>query len=150
MILKATIEDVRPIIEMAQAFRECTQFILVDVETCVSTYSTAIKNGSGAIFFCRLEGEIVGAIACLKGPDLHYPRMLAIETFWYVKPDCGHMGVGKLLLNAFEQWAVDEKCDYTAMIHLADSYPDSLEALYARRGYKLAEKHYIKAVGSCL
>lgn len=146
MIFKATVEDVRPIVEMAQRFRERTEFVSVDVETCVNTYTNLIKNGSGAIFAYRDQDDLVGALACLKGPDLHFPRMLAIETFWYVLPKYESKGIGKELLESFENWAKEEKCDYTAMIHLADSYPESLEKLYKHRGYKLAEKHYIKRV----
>lgn len=147
MIFKATAEDVRPIIEMAKHFRECTEFIPVDVETCVETYTKAIRAGTGAIFGYRLIDEIAGALACIKGNDLHFPRSMAVETFWYVPPQYGHLGIGPQLFKAFEEWAKEQKCDYTAMIHLADSYPDSLERWYIRKGYKLAEKHYIKAVG---
>jgi GNAT superfamily N-acetyltransferase len=146
MIYKATVEGVRPIIEMAQRFRECTDFILVDVETCVATYEAVISRGTGAVFGYLLDGQIVGALACIKAQDLHFPRMMAVETFWYVSPEHGSKGIGKSLFERFEEWAKEEKCDYTAMIHLADSYPETLEALYTRRGYKLTEKHYMKEV----
>jgi GNAT superfamily N-acetyltransferase len=132
---------------MAQRFRECTQFVPVDVETCVKTYTKAIEDGYGAIFgFRQSWGDLVGALACVKGPDLHFPRMLAVETFWYVLPESHGFGIGKQLFSAFRAWAKDEKCDFTAMIHLVDSYPDSLEDFYIRSGYKLVEKHYLKAV----
>jgi GNAT superfamily N-acetyltransferase len=146
MIFKATIEDVRPITEVMQIFRDCTKIILVDVETCVNTYANLINSGRGAMFGYKIEDKIVGGLGCIKGDDLHYSRTIAIETFWFVLPEARKFGIGIELLNTFESWAKEEKCNYTAMIHLSDSYPEILENLYIQRGYNLAEKHYLRKV----
>ena len=53
MIFKATIEDVREITEASQHFRNETDFVPVDVETCVKSYTTAIQKGYGAMFAFR-------------------------------------------------------------------------------------------------
>jgi hypothetical protein len=144
MIKVATIPDIRPIIEMAQNFRDISAFVDVDVDICVNTYTDFINRGAGGLLFDETWGKINGAIAFVKAPDLHYPRMIAVETFWYVDPECA--GVGLSLWRAFERWAKENKCDQVAMIHMMDSTPESLEKWYTRRGYTLAEKHYTKAV----
>jgi GNAT superfamily N-acetyltransferase len=69
---------------------------------------------------------------------------MAVETFWFVHPD--HRGQGLSLLVEFEKWGKREGCQTLAMIHMVDSFPDKLETLYRRRGYKLIEKHYLKEI----
>jgi hypothetical protein len=144
MILTAKECDVRRIVNMAQSIRSCSEFSLTDVETCVKSYTSFISSGIGVMLYIEDNGEVIGAIAGLKAPDIHFPRVIAIETFWYVTPE--HSGIGLRLWKAFEDWGKGNGCSHIAMIHLADSYPESLEKWYIRRGYKLMEKHYIKAV----
>lgn len=144
MIFKATLDDIRPITEMAKRFEECTEHVPVDVEYAIKKYTSIISQGIGAMFGYKVGDKIVGGLGCIKGDDLHYPRSIAIETFWFVLPE--YRGCGMELLKAFDEWAKEEGCDYQAMIHLSDSMPDTLEKLYKFKGYKLVEKHYVKAV----
>jgi GNAT superfamily N-acetyltransferase len=144
LIFKATVNEIREITEMATRFEECTNHVLVDVDHSVKNYTRFITEGIGAMFGVRIDGEVVGGLGCIKSYDLHYPRMLAVETFWFVLPE--HRGFGMQLWEEFEKWAKEEKCDYMAMIHLSDSSPEILERLYVRKGYELIEKHYLKKV----
>jgi GNAT superfamily N-acetyltransferase len=67
---------------------------------------------------------------------------MTVETFWFTDPK--KRGYGKMLLDAYEQYASQCGAKKAAMIHMMDSYPDSLERFYKRQGYKLIEKHYVK------
>ena len=145
MIYKATKDDIREITEMAKRFEECTKYILVDVEYAIKKYETLFDAGLGHMFGMRIDGKVVGGLGCIKGDDLHYPRAILVETFWFVLPE--YRGYGVKLLEAFESLSRELKCDIRAMIHLEDSMPETLCQLYTDRGYELAEKHYVQSVG---
>ena len=144
MINKATVDEILAVITMAKNFEDHTDFVLVDVEYATKFYVNLIGKDGGVIFVIKKDGKIVGGIGGLIGPDLHYPRMIAVETFWFVLPE--YRGEGMKLLDAFEQWAKENKCDCVAMIHLADSHPKALEKIYKRKGYQLIENHYLKVL----
>lgn len=131
-----------------KGFEQDSKFIKVDLQYANDTYKDLIGRGVGQVFllFDDETGELAGGLGCIKAPDLHSGEMMAIETFWYVRPECRARMMGMDLLFAFEQWAKDEGCKRIAMIHLADSSPDRLERLYRSLGYQLAEKHYVKEV----
>jgi len=93
--------------------------------------------------FALYEGDdLIGGLGCIKAPDLHDGRLTAIETFWLVLPE--YRGQGMKLFKVFEQWAAEQGCEKKAMIHMADSFPEVLGRFYAKKGYKLAELHWIK------
>ena len=144
MIREARLDEVRAVTEYMKQFESCTKHVKVDVEHGVKTYERIIRSGMGAmlVLFDDAGIEIRGGLGCIKAPDLAYPRMIAVETFWFVAP--GHRGKGLSLFHAFEEWAIKNGCDACAMIHLADSYPEALERLYVRNGYELVEKHFVK------
>lgn len=129
---------------MARHFSEHTSHVLVDVDHATSIYEEFIDSGKGVMFYIEKDGEIIGGIGGIFGPDLHFPRSVAVETFWFVLP--GYRGEGMKLLSTFEAWAKDNNCSHVAAIHLEDSYPESLEKIYHRRGYALVEKHYLKEI----
>lgn len=144
MIKQAFGSDIRRVTEMASHFSEHTDHVLVDVNHATTMYTGFIGSGEGVMFYMEKDGEITGGIGGICAPDLHHPRVIAVETFWFVLPE--HRGGGIKLLERFELWAKDKKCDLVALIHLSDSYPDILEKIYLRRGYSLVEKHYLKEV----
>jgi GNAT superfamily N-acetyltransferase len=130
-----------------QEFEKDSQFVKIDPVYAAKTYKNLIETGRGQVFLlCKEDGEVQGALGCIKGPDLHNGEMVAVETFWYVLPEYrGDFGSIQLFL-AFEKWAKDQGCVRKAMIHMIDSHPKQLQRLYERRGYKLIEQHYEKEV----
>lgn len=143
MIREARLDEVRAVTEFMTRFESCTEHVKVDVDHATKTYERIVKSGMGAMLVLFGEdGAIQGGLGCIKAPDLHFPRMIAVETFWYVGEE--FRGKGILLFLAFEEWAKRNGCDACAMIHLSDSYPASLEKFYTRNGYKLVESHYVK------
>jgi hypothetical protein len=66
----------------------------------------------------------------------------AKETVWYIAP--GARGRSALqMLDAYEAWAREQRCDTVGMASLATN---DVSALYLRRGYVPAETHFIKAL----
>lgn len=125
-------------------FGNRSEFVNVDVDYTAQKYATMISNGTATFLTLEVDGKIVGGLGCIKYPDLHDGVLTAVETVWFVHPD--YRGYGMKLFDAYEQWAKNNGCKKIAMIHMVDSYPEILEKLYRRRGYRLMEKHYIKEI----
>lgn len=141
MIREAKPEEAIIVAEFMCRFEEVTKFVKVDYKHAGKKYKKFIESGTGKMFILEENGEMIGGLGCVIGEDLHFPRTLAIETYWFV--DKSFRGKGVELLVYFENWAKSNNY-IPAMVHLSDSYPDSLKKLYLARGYKLVEQHYIK------
>lgn len=144
-IREAKPEEAIIVSKFMKQFEAETAFVKVDPDHAGKLYEKMIRNGTGHMFILETdEGEMVGGLGCVVGPDLHYPRVIAVETYWFVSPD--YRGAGLMLLAFFEKWAKENNCDAVAMVHLLDSMPTKLKKLYERRGYVLIENHYLKEV----
>ncbi|MFZ2950891.1 MAG: GNAT family N-acetyltransferase [Desulfuromonadaceae bacterium] len=144
MIIQITPEQMHPVSLMAADFANHTGHVIVDPDHATKTYQRMIRSGAAVVFALMVGDKVVGGLGGIKGPDLHHPRIVAVETFWFVLPE--FRGKGLRLFAAFENWAVEKKCDAVAMVHLTDSQPEILEKLYRRKGYELIEKHYLKVL----
>lgn len=129
---------------MATAYeKRFSTHVKVDVAHAFRRYAELLDDGKLGLFGLFNGAELVGGLAGLLADDLHYPQTLAIELFWFVLE--GYRGKGLLLLNEFERWA-EENNARPAAIALSDSFASELDSLYTRRGYQLAERHYLKGV----
>jgi GNAT superfamily N-acetyltransferase len=142
-IRQITIGEMPALMVQLKAFEQCSCFVTVDMAYGAMSCLRYMQDGSGAVFglFDR-NGEIIGGLGCIKGPELSSGIMVAVETFWFVTP--GKRGNGLALVDAFEQWARDNGCVKAAMIHLVDSHPESLKRFYEMSGYVPVEVHYVK------
>jgi len=137
------LDEVRALTEKMKAFEQASSHVKVNIEHSVKIYVNFITSGIGAMFALYADnGEIIGGLGCIKAPDIHDGSLMAVETFWMVLPE--HRGQGLKLFRAFENWADEQGCKVKAMIHMADSFPFALAKLYKRKGYELAEYHFIK------
>jgi hypothetical protein len=66
----------------------------------------------------------------------------AKETVWYIAPRVRGRSALQML-DAYETWAREQRCDVVGMASLATN---DVSALYLRRGYVPAEMHFIKAL----
>ncbi len=146
MIRMARADECVAIATFMKRFEEDSALIRVDVEHTARMHAEAINRGSGVIFLLcdDATGEIHGGLGAICGPSMISEEKMAVETFWYVAPE--YRGQGVRLMAAFEEWAKRQGCQKVAMVHLADSHPESLGAFYLRRGYKLIETHYVREV----
>jgi hypothetical protein len=71
------------------------------------------------------------------------PVRLARETVWWIEPEYRGLGAVKML-DAYEHWARANHCQFIGMAGMGDD-PD-VGKLYRRRGYQVAERHYLKAI----
>lgn len=144
MVRIADISEIRKVAEFMTRFELATEHVTVNVDHTTAAYTALMKSGAAIFFILEDGGKMIGGLGAIKHPDLHSGELTAVETFWFVDPT--HRGEGIALFNAFEQWGNEQGCKKLAMIHLSDSYPEILERLYKRRGYKLVEKHYVRSL----
>lgn len=115
-----------------------------DPEIAGATWAALIQSGAGVILALRNNtGQMVGALGAIVFPDINDGKLVATEAFWYVLPGERHGG-GLRLLHAFEEWAAARGAARLIMVHLLTLMPEKLAALYARRGYRPIETHYVK------
>lgn len=145
MVSIATTEEIKEIIRLAKQYDGgFSHHVSVDVDYATKTYLQMVKSGIAVVFALKNETGVIGGLAALKYPDINSGILTAVECFWFVNPD--QRGEGMQLLDIFEKWGKQEGCKKIALIHLEDSFPDTLNKLYVRRGYVLTEKHYVKEI----
>jgi hypothetical protein len=71
------------------------------------------------------------------------PVRLARESVWWIEPDYRGMAAIRML-DAYEDWAQAQDCDYSGMAGMG--LDPGVSKLYLRRGYKPAEVHFLKAI----
>jgi hypothetical protein len=72
------------------------------------------------------------------------PVWLARETAWWIDPN--HRGsAASRMLDAYEHWAkCEQRCAFAGMAGMGED-PD-VAKLYLRRGYRVAETHFLKVL----
>lgn len=71
------------------------------------------------------------------------PVWLARETVWWIEPLYRGLSASRML-QAYEDWAAEQNCDFVGMAGMGKD--PEVARLYLRRGFKVAETHYLKAV----
>lgn len=143
MIRLATIADLRRLEPLAREFYAASKHLgKFDIECFAQFWGGCVQNGIGVVFLLEEAGEIVGTIGGVAYPDPYSGEAVATEFFWYVRD--GHRGGGMRLYRAFEDWARAKNCTQIRMVHLTDSMPEKLRAVYIKLGYTAIETHYGK------
>lgn len=140
MVRQCSTHDLPDIIPIALQFAELANASL-NVDLWLKNWTSFIEIGTGVIFVLESGKGMLGGA---KYPDINSGELVAVEFFWYVDPQ--HRGEGLSLLNAFETWAKTSRCKKVMMVHLVNSMPERLSALYRRRGYSAVETHYCKEI----
>jgi hypothetical protein len=143
IIREATYEEIPEIIKGGKAFEEASREVVVNVEYATKTFQNLFN--SGALTMLRMfddDGKIIGGLGYIKSPDLYSGDIVAVELYWFVFSD--RRGSGHLLIDAFEKSAKEKGCTKAAMIHMVDSFPETLKVFYEKRNYHLQEQHFVK------
>lgn len=71
------------------------------------------------------------------------PVLIAQERVWWIDPN--HRGSSAArMLNAYEEWAINSGCKFVGMAGMGED--PIVGELYKRRGFRVAETHYLKAL----
>lgn len=138
MIRKATIEDYSAVFAMAKKFAEESPYKDLCTITRLRSVVLDCLLSPDRVVFMNEHGMIAGMYTVfIYGSDLN-----AVELAWWVDPEHRTSGLGKELIQAFEDWAKDNGCKMVTMISL----DDDLGKYYEKRGYKLNERAYLKVL----
>lgn len=132
----ASNEDILTALTLADKFCKEAYGKWADDET-VYKLVVRLLNDPDKVF---LLYEDKGFLAGITNTFLLGPQQMAIELGWYVNPESRGDGVGKALIEAFEDWAKIMDCKLITMI----SIDDEVSNYYVKRGYKLYERTYMK------
>lgn len=143
VIRPATVAEVPDLVLMGQHFLAQTPYqdVIADNPQQMQTLATQLLTcgAAGTILVAEDRGgALVGMIGLVVAPHFLSGELAAGEVFWWVEPE--HRGAGLRLLKAAEQWATDAGAVSLQMI----APDDRLGALYARRGYQLVERSYLR------
>jgi GNAT superfamily N-acetyltransferase len=145
LVREARYDEIPEMITKGKAFEEATKEVVINVDHAIKSFQDAYK--SGILTMLRLiddNGDSAGGLAYIKVPEIYSGIITAVELYWFIYTD--KRGCGKILIDAFEESAKNKGCSRVAMIHLVDSFPETLQKFYTKRGYHLTELHYIKEV----
>jgi Acetyltransferase (GNAT) family len=90
-----------------------------------------------------VEGTVQGVLMAAYDEHPFGPVRLARETVWWIEPDYRGLAAVKML-DAYESWARANGCQFIGMAGMG--FDPEVGRLYARRGFKPAERHYLKAI----
>jgi hypothetical protein len=90
-----------------------------------------------------VDGIAQGVLMAVAAEHPFGPVWMARETLWWIDPS--HRGTAAVrMLDAFESWAGSQGCSFAGMAGMGDD--PTVGILYQRRGYRVAETHYLKAL----
>jgi hypothetical protein len=106
-------------------------------------FVTHLANGNCYALAHDVGGVAQGLLLAVAYEHPFGPVWMARETVWWIDP--AHRGrVAIQMLDAFEDWARGKECRFVGMAGMGED-PD-IGKLYQRRGYRAAERHFLKAV----
>lgn len=143
MIREATDADVPTLVAMGREFLNGTDYrmLLADnPEQMAALARHLVAQPGGVVLVVDHDGTLTGMIGILIATHHLSAEAVAMEAFWWATSP----GDGVRLLKASEQWAKEHGA--VAMQMVAPS--DRVGALYARMGYNLIERGYMRRLDS--
>ena len=139
-------EELPSLKALGEQFTRESKYVKIDHNYFIKSWESFLSANIGVIFIAKTElGEIAGAIGALKFNEPNCGTLMANELFWIVAPD-HRGGCGIQLLNRLEKWAEDEGCKWLWMNYLIDSMPEKVQGIYERKGFTIAETHWVKEI----
>ena len=137
IVHRATVADLELVAPLFDAYR---QFYAAppDLEACRAFLRERIERDESVVFIATLEGRGVGFTQL-------YPSFTSIglNRAWilndlYVDASARRLGVGRMLLNAAKEFAVEKGAAWLELATTKDNH--AAQALYRSLGYELDEE----------
>lgn len=138
MIREATPNDHMEVYKYAHKFLENSPYKNIFDPAFLYDYLDGLIKGNEDVVVLLSEGK--GMIVGMVSPFNYGYELIATELGWWVEPEHRSSGVGKELILAFEQWAIDQGCQHIVMVSL----DEDLGKYYEKSGYRLVERAYMK------
>lgn len=115
-----------------------------DPDLFIALWTTLLNNGSGVILGVWAGDEFAGALAAMVAPDIYDGRLIAMEFFWYTRPEY-RRGVRPVrLIQAYEAWAIGKGVRLTdvRMAAIEGVNDEQIGRLYRALGYRPLERQW--------
>lgn len=143
----AGLNDIPAIVELAKEFHKETPYSslrLDEKKIRQKLEKFIIEQGKDYVVLLSTDGdEIVGALVGLAYEAAFSSDRLAVELFWYVKPEHRRSSRGSDMLDAYEYWARGVDCKIVQFGLLSTS-PTTMSRLYEKKGLVSVEHIYQK------
>lgn len=107
------------------------------------TFLSHIVGANRLCLVHDVDGVAQGVLMMSADEHLFGPVWLTRETLWWIDP--AHRGsAAPRMLDAAEAWAKDKGYQFAGMAGMGED--PNVAVLYRRRGYRVAETHYLKAL----
>lgn len=117
-----------------------------NADNFISTIVSLFDSGNLFCFAISEGGEFNGAIGGIVHPDLTSGDKVAMEVFWFMKPEVRSGRDALRLFDSYEQEAKARGCRRVMMVTICGLNDDRISELYKRRGYTEFERHFIKEI----
>ncbi len=116
-----------------------------DAAYAARLFAHHINAADAACFIHDAAGVAQGVLMAVAFDHPFGPVRIAKETLWWIDP--AHRGsAAPRMLDAYEAWSHAQGCAFSGMAGMGDD--PAVAKLYARRGYRAAEIHYLKPVAA--
>ncbi|WP_149343232.1 GNAT family N-acetyltransferase [Neorhizobium sp. P12A] len=106
-------------------------------------FRSSLTDPDRACLVYDVSGIARGVLAAQAGAHQFAAIKVASEIMWWIDPN-NRGSVALKMLAAYEDWARDRGCAFAAMVGLGSD--PAVGALYERRGYQPAERHFMKSL----
>lgn len=115
-----------------------------DVSYVDKLFQNHIRLPNTICLASEIDGKVQGLLLAVAFEHIFGPVRLSKDTLWWI--DKGHRGgfMAVRMLDAYEAWSASQGCAFAGMAGMGDD--PNIDALLKRRGYAVAEKHYLKKV----
>ena len=142
MIRPAVFGDRMRVLAMAKAFHTASGAVFpFSAPMADNLFNVSLDAQDRLCLILDVDGYAHGVLAAEAQTHRFSPVKMAFETIFWIDPS--HRGRHALgMLDAYEQWARQNKC---AFIHMVGLGGDPLTSrLYERSGYQAVERHFMK------
>lgn len=147
-IREASYHDLDELLRIGRTFiaqNGVSDIIPLDERSLEISLIGMLDNPAAAILVIDGGDGLWGTTGALLHP--HYwnaNHLTGQELWWWVDPE--HRGMGTALFDALEDWVRSMGANSFTMMGLEAQRPEVVGKLYERRGYRPAERSYIKAL----
>lgn len=142
----ATADDREAVLRLAIRFMGESHYARLmqpNVEALDTLIAFLLTSDNGALFVLDVGGQVAGMVGMTVVPNHLSGELQGSEVAFYVEPDYRRGRAALRLLDAAEQWAVDQGARALQMI----APPGSMAGtLYERRGYQVLETVWTRRV----
>lgn len=142
----ATKDDAKALAEMGLpflAYSEYGPFIVSSLPEIQQALERMMDIG--VVFAAEDDGKIVGGIAAIiANPWMSPSTKVAQEMAWWLNDEYRGGRTAFRLLNAFEEWAREQKADIIVLSDLVINGDTPIGKMVNRLGYTLVERSHVK------